>query len=396
MHGPYTPPGTVVLLNAETHRTMAVASAAMDCRNWDEDAYRDAILQERETLCRTVFRTAFVPNSNPNPNHDLIVTASSDGSIASYSISSCLASGFGNARAAQNLSMAEPDLLIQGHDGPAYDVKFYGHGEGSLLLSCGDDGRIRGWKWKEILESEVPLLPGHSVESVIDLVNPQHRGPWGALSPIPENNAIAVDTKGGCVFAAAGDSCAYCWDLESGKIKMVFKGHSDYLHSVVVRSSRSQIITGSEDGTARIWDCRTGKYVQIIDPGKDKGIKDSFSYVSCIALDESESWLACGSGRSLSLWNLPARECVSKIVTSAGMQDVLFDNSQIVAVGAEPLLSRFDMNGGIISQIQCAPESAFSISLHPSGVVAVAGYGALVDIISQFGSHLCTFRCKGL
>lgn len=30
--------------------------------------------------------------------------------------------------------MAEPDLLIQGHDGPAYDVKFYGHGEDSLLL----------------------------------------------------------------------------------------------------------------------------------------------------------------------------------------------------------------------------------------------------------------------
>lgn len=23
-----------------------------------------------------------------------------------------------------------------------------------LLFSCGDDGRIRGWKWKEILESK--------------------------------------------------------------------------------------------------------------------------------------------------------------------------------------------------------------------------------------------------
>lgn len=26
------------------------------------------------------------------------------------------------------------------------------------LSSCGDDGRIRGWKWKETLESEVPML----------------------------------------------------------------------------------------------------------------------------------------------------------------------------------------------------------------------------------------------
>lgn len=41
---------------------------------------------------------------------------------------------------------------------------------------------------------------------------------------------------------------------------------------------------------------------------------------------------------------------------------------QILAVGAEPLLSRFDINGVILSQIQCAPQSAFSVSLHPSGV----------------------------
>lgn len=32
------------------------------------------------------------------------------------------------------------------------------------------------------------------------------------------------------------------------------------------------------------------------------------------------------------------------------------------------MLSRMDMNGKILSQIRCAPESAFSVSLHRSGV----------------------------
>lgn len=32
----------------------------------------------------------------------------------------------------------------------------------------------------------------------------------------------------------------------------------------------------------------------------------------------------------------------------------------------------------------------------PFQVTAVSGYGGLVDIISQFGSHLCTFRGKSL
>lgn len=44
---------------------------------------------------------------------------------------------------------------------------------------------------------------------------------------------------------------------------------------------------------------------------------------------------------------------------------------QILAVGAEPLLTRLNMNGDIISQIQCAPQSAFSISLHSSGVCSL-------------------------
>ncbi|KAJ6379070.1 hypothetical protein OIU78_029151 [Salix suchowensis] len=354
-----------------------------DATNWNEDAYKESILKDQEIQTLTVFRTAWPPSSNPNPN--TIVLASSDGSLMSYSISE-IPLGFSDLRAPQ----VKPNAFLQGHDGPAYDVKFYGNAEeDALLLSCGDDGRIRGWRWDEFVQSQVPgALQGNHIKPIVDLVNPQHKGPWGSLSPIPENNAIAVDTQGGSIFSAAGDSCAYWWDVETCKIKMCFKGHLDYLHCIVARNSANQIITGSEDGSARLWDCRSGKCIRVIDSLKDEKFKVLSSSVSCIALDASESWLACGSGRSLSVWNLSASECVSRMCTRASIQDVIFSDNQILAVGAEPVMSRFDINGAVLSQIPSAPQSAFSVSVHPSGVTAVGGYGGLVDIISQFGSPL--------
>ncbi|KAG7579739.1 WD40 repeat [Arabidopsis thaliana x Arabidopsis arenosa] len=368
-----------------------------DATNWNEDEYRESILKEREIQTRTVFRTAWAPPERIS-NPDAFVVASSDGTLAFHSLNSLVSqsASFGYSKG-HDVMVAEPERVVRAHDGPAYDVKFYGEDKDALLLSCGDDGRVRGWKWREFSESDVSLhLQGvcteNHVKPLLELTNPQHKGPWGALSPMPEINAMSVDPQSGSVFTAAGDSCAYCWDVESGKIKMTFKGHSDYLHTVVSRSSANQILTGSEDGTARIWDCKTGKCVKVI------GSQDKKSRlrVSSMALDGSESWLVCGQGKNLALWNLPASECVSTISIPAHVQDVMFDEKQILTVGAEPVLRRFDLNGALLSQIHCAPCSVFSISLHPAGVVAVGGYGGLVDVISQFGSHLCTFRSSSL
>ncbi|XP_024319265.1 THO complex subunit 6 isoform X6 [Brachypodium distachyon] len=382
-----------------TATAQAQAQPAMDAREWDEAAYRRGILRERDLSCRTLFRAVFFDQrDDPDPDV-LLAAASSDGSLASFSLSSCISSSAPTHAAPQPVAAAlvDPVCIVQAHSGPAYDVKFYNDPLQPLLFSCGDDGRIRGWRWHEMQSCLVPLsLQGDHLEPVLDLVNPQHEGPWGARSPIPENNAIAISKQDGSVFAAAGDACAYCWDVESGKCKMTFKGHTDYLHSIAVREANHQI---AEVGSVH------RRYIQYRTRNlRARGlvalplmrVKVGWPVVLLVVYQFGVFFQMSASLTQIVV--LLFKICCLIKIKLIVLPLFPFSSTsiQILAVGAEPALSRFTINGAVLSQIKCAPPSAFSVSMHSSGMAAVAGHGGLVDVISAFGSHLCAFRCRGL
>ncbi|CAK9265610.1 unnamed protein product [Sphagnum jensenii] len=288
-----------------------------DCRNWNEKEYRASIVAERDVHSRTIFAAAFVPATASAVREHVATACSNEAWL-------CTLPG-----------IAKPSMTVWKHDGPAYGLLSYGEDHNALLL----------------------------------------RGPFSALCPIPETNALAANSRTGCLFAAAGDGCAYVWDMNT----MVCQGHSDYLHCIASQPSHNQIITGSEDGTARIWGkfyCQSGECVAALDPWNAVWV------------------LVCGNGgHCVTLWRLPGLDCVTHICMCAAPQAVTIANDQILTMGTQPILSRWSFGCTLLSQAMCAPLSAFSVSVHPSRLTAVAGYGGLVDIISEFGSHLCTFCC---
>lgn len=59
-------------------------------------------------------------------------------------------------------------------------------------------------------------------------------------------------SKGGTLYSACGDSQTHAWDLNDMRLVNSFEGHTDYVHCVEVRQN-GQVVTGSEDGTVRLW-----------------------------------------------------------------------------------------------------------------------------------------------
>ena len=220
---------------------------------------------------------------------------------------------------------------------------------------------------------------------------------------MPETTALATDPSGGFVFAAAGDGACYGWDAREGREApvAVLRGHADLLHCVAARHGANQVVTGSEDGTVRIFDVRSEKATSVIDPWRAEearsrggGAAGGGSWVGCVALDEAENWLGMGCGGGcVTMWSFAAGACVSRFTASAPLQSLRLRGDNVVAAGAEPAVYRWNLAGRLMSRQPCTPKSVFALDMRGTSLTAVGGAGGVVDLFSELGTRVGTVRC---
>jgi WD40 repeat protein/ribosomal protein S18 acetylase RimI-like enzyme len=56
------------------------------------------------------------------------------------------------------------------------------------------------------------------------------------------------------LISASDDKSVRCWDIRTGRCSKILKGHEDWVWSIAINKSEGCIITGSHDGTVRSWD----------------------------------------------------------------------------------------------------------------------------------------------
>jgi WD40 repeat protein len=69
------------------------------------------------------------------------------------------------------------------------------------------------------------------------------------------------------VGTASQDGTAHLWDARTGEELAVWEGHKDRITAVVFDPSGERAVTASYDGTARLWDAATGKELAIFHHG---------------------------------------------------------------------------------------------------------------------------------
>ncbi|KAH1170574.1 hypothetical protein KIL84_006192 [Mauremys mutica] len=186
----------------------------------------DACAMDAQRALELLHMTVFSQSVSPCGKY--LAAGNNYGEIAIFSLSAALSSE-------AKEESKKPVVSFTAHDGPVYAMV----STERQLLSSGN-GELRAWNWSDIVKKGCKEAWSR-------------RPPYRSSLEVPEINSLQLNPKDNSILLAGGDCAVHAMDLESGTFTHALRGHSDYVHCLALRDQSQECLSGSEDGTVRMW-----------------------------------------------------------------------------------------------------------------------------------------------
>ncbi len=186
--------------------------------------------------------------------------------------------------------------------------------------------------------------------------------------------SVAFSPDGTEALSGSQDGTLRLWDLASGKCLLIFEGHSQGVTSVAFSPNGTLALSGSEDKTLKLWNLASGKCVRTF-KGHSRGVRSvAFSPDGTQALSGSED-------KTLKLWDLASGKCLqtfdgffrghSSWVTSVAFSP---DGTRVLSGSWDKTLKLWDLGSGkCIRTLKGHSRDVTSVVFSPDGTQALSG-----------------------
>ncbi|HKS43318.1 MAG TPA: TIR domain-containing protein [Blastocatellia bacterium] len=116
----------------------------------------------------------------------------------------------------------------------------------------------------------------------------------GHSAPI---RTMTVTPDGGSIISGSDNGTMRVWDIQSGQLLRTLKGYAGAIYSVAVTPDGGSIISGSDNGTMRVWDMQSGQLLRTLEGHVD-------AVLSVAVTPNGLSIISGSSDRTVRMWDI--------------------------------------------------------------------------------------------
>ena len=231
----------------------------------------------------------------------------------------------------------------------------------------------RGWEWgylKRQVRGGLFTLYGHAADVA----------------------SVSFSPDGTRIVTGSWDGTAKVWDARTGTSLLDLRGHTDKITSVFFSPDNTRIVTGSWDKTAKVWDARTG--ASLLELKGHKGSVTSVSFspdgMRIVTVSDYGTTKVWDARTGTSLVELKGR--------TSGVSNVSFspDGTRIVTGGDDNTAKVWDAQTGVfLLDLIGHTASVSSVSFSPDGTRIVTGSEDMTAKVWDARTGLSLLDLKG-
>lgn len=193
----------------------------------------------------------------------------------------------------------------------------------------------------------------------------------------PKGNIVAFSPNGITLASSSGDNSIKIWDIPSGQLKKILKGHTAHIDSVTFSPNGTTLLSSSFDGTTKLWSLTNSQIKQPLKkfPGQAHGAIFSPDGITVASIPSAPGFSFVNN--NIYLWDVTTGQLKQRLAGhSAAVNSIAFssDGTTLASGSNDKTIKFWDVvNGQLKGTLSGHTGYVNSVAYSPDGALLVSG-----------------------